>query len=414
MAVSLISMIIYTDISMLELLSLTKQIHNADKEPMVAALLLSLPSALKSKLETIAHLDLRTINNQEKLVLPNQIELALDDLTDTAHYQLVKQYAQSLPKSDYDQFVALLEDRVKELGFELGINNVFRYFFYAEGDPEFQHIDTMTKLIKELKKRNRISNPTLHNKLQTMIGNAIALCPTTQSMAKPIAGIDEQDERSKTQLIRAVIDHDIAMVKKLLDHGADVNMTDKYSITSLIYTVIHNNQIDMAKILLDHGADVNMPDKFGKTPLMYVVTTDDHYSQPNNNNRFDMLKLLLDHKADIDMPSKNGFTPLIYAARYNKLDMVKILLDHKADVNKKDKDGYTALMVAIAKSDFITMNVFDNEKDKIDQINIIKALIDKTVDPQQLYKHIKNKRYKTALDMAKRDALPDIIKLLEA
>ena len=97
--------------------------------------------------------DLRAINNQD-LVLPDEIELALDELTDTAHYQLVKEYAQSLQKSDYDQFVALLEDEVDELDFELGINNVFRYFFYTEGDPELQYFDAMTQLIKELKKED--------------------------------------------------------------------------------------------------------------------------------------------------------------------------------------------------------------------------------------------------------------------
>ena len=73
--------------------------------------------------------------------------------------------------------------------------------------------------------------------------------------------------------------------------------------------------------------------------------------------------------------------------------MVKILLDHKADVNKEDKDGYTALMLAIR------MNI-DNEKDKINQMNIIKVLIDRTVDPQQLYKYLKNKDGQTALDIA--------------
>ena len=52
-----------------------------------------------------------SINNQEQLLAPDNIELALSDLTDTTHYELVKEYAQSLPTSDYDQFIALLRTR---------------------------------------------------------------------------------------------------------------------------------------------------------------------------------------------------------------------------------------------------------------------------------------------------------------
>ena len=52
-----------------------------------------------------------SIDNQDQLLVPSNIELALNDLTDTAHYELVKEYAQSLPTSDYDQFIALLETR---------------------------------------------------------------------------------------------------------------------------------------------------------------------------------------------------------------------------------------------------------------------------------------------------------------
>ena len=52
-----------------------------------------------------------SVDNQGQLFVPDNIELALNDLTDTAHYELVKEYAQSLPTSDYDQFIALLETR---------------------------------------------------------------------------------------------------------------------------------------------------------------------------------------------------------------------------------------------------------------------------------------------------------------
>ena len=52
-----------------------------------------------------------SVDNQGQLFVPDNIELALNDLTDTAHYELVKEYALSLQKSDYDQFIARLENK---------------------------------------------------------------------------------------------------------------------------------------------------------------------------------------------------------------------------------------------------------------------------------------------------------------
>ena len=52
-----------------------------------------------------------SVDNQDQLLVPSNIELALNDLTDTAHYELVKEYALSLQKSDYDQFIARLENK---------------------------------------------------------------------------------------------------------------------------------------------------------------------------------------------------------------------------------------------------------------------------------------------------------------
>ena len=58
-----------------------------------------------------------SVDNQDQLLVPSNIELALNDLTDTAHYELVKEYALSLQKPDYDQFIALLETRKISAGF---------------------------------------------------------------------------------------------------------------------------------------------------------------------------------------------------------------------------------------------------------------------------------------------------------
>ena len=199
----------------------------------------------------------------------------------------------------------------------------------------------------------------LLNKLQTMIGNATELC---------FKIINEQDQYGKTKLTWAVINNDINKVKSLLERGAHVDMPNKDGFTPLITAALYNN--------------------------------------------LNMVKILLEYKADANAEDKQGGTPLAYAIMHKNLDIVTELLNHKAYVNKAViQDGYTPLMLAIISID----NEKDkNEKDKINQMNIIKALIDKKVDPQQSYKHIKNKHGQTALDTAKIHHLPDIVKLLEA
>lgn len=65
------------------------------------------------------------------------------------------------------------------------------------------------------------------------------------------------------------------LVKSLIEHGADVNVTDYEGNTPLIYAIMGDKygddmQIKIIDLLLENKADINMLDSAGRTPL-YIL-----------------------------------------------------------------------------------------------------------------------------------------------
>jgi uncharacterized protein len=86
----------------------------------------------------------------------------------------------------------------------------------------------------------------------------------------------------------------------------------------------------LAKKLIDRGADVN---KTGWAPLHYAAT----------NGHLEIMELLFANNAYIDADSPNGTTPLMMAAQYGSTAAVKRLLEEGADPALKNQLGLTAI-----------------------------------------------------------------------
>ena len=86
----------------------------------------------------------------------------------------------------------------------------------------------------------------------------------------------------------------------------------------------------LVKKLIERGADVNKP---GWAPLHYAAT----------GGHLEIMELLLEHHAFIDAESPNGTTPLMMAAHYGSAAAVKLLLDAGADTAMKNHLGLTAI-----------------------------------------------------------------------
>ena len=79
--------------------------------------------------------------------------------------------------------------------------------------------------------------------------------------------------------------------------------------------------------LLDHGADINAPSSWERTPLMGAALSD-HLA---------CMKLLLDRGADINATSSYGYTALIWAVQYGSAECVKLLLDRGAKIDQRSR-----------------------------------------------------------------------------
>jgi ankyrin repeat protein len=151
-------------------------------------------------------------------------------------------------------------------------------------------------------------------------------------------GIDPNtvdEERGDTALILAVRE-DSAKVIDLLLQNKDVKLDarSRNGDTALMLAA-YKNKPALVRALLDKGAE---PNQTGWTALHYAATV--------GNN--DIVQLLLDRSAYIDAESPNQTTPIMMAARGGHILTVKLLLDEGADVTLKNGAGMTAIDFARA------------------------------------------------------------------
>ena len=188
-----------------------------------------------------------------------------------------------------------------------------------------------------------------------------------------------------------------AMIRTLLDHGADVNRLGRYDMTALDLAAMrvrhHPETLETVKLLLMNGADAAdggsgwgsalywiseywyvVRGKFEKIVLREILREIRLFAQPDKAGAeknpplcaadIDLMTAafwgtpedlapILARGADVNARSGAfGFTPLIFASIWNYASASKFLIENGADVNAKSVDGNTALMFAIKTCDW--------------------------------------------------------------
>lgn len=154
--------------------------------------------------------------------------------------------------------------------------------------------------------------------------------------------VKDNETIGKTTLLHIAIAGRENDIFKLLIAGKDINInqsglvsikqnnTNNYKeITPLAYA-FYLNHIDMAEILLEKGAD---PDKY---PAVFFAS---------NENA---LNLLNKYHADMDILNDNKSRPLFEAVKSNKSQLVSLLIKNGADINKLDGSDNTLLYTAVS------------------------------------------------------------------
>ncbi len=133
-------------------------------------------------------------------------------------------------------------------------------------------------------------------------------------------------------------------------HNKDVNATDNapryirklYSDSkswhrrSALHWVALLGDTQSVAYLIEHGANVNVRDKYGNTPLHYASS--DGYENA--------VKLLIEAGADVNVQGMKKNAPLHYAALEGYEGICKALVDAGADVKAKRSGGATPISLA--------------------------------------------------------------------
>ncbi len=145
-----------------------------------------------------------------------------------------------------------------------------------------------------------------------------------------------QDAGGSTALHHAAAYATPAILKVLLDAGADVKAENRFGQQPLHWAFASREKVSL---LLERGAGVNAQAHDGRTAL---------YQAASQHHSTAVLELLLEKGADPNLATTNGRTPLMAAAAGGEAGMIRMLIQKKAKVNLHSGTGSVALMDAAA------------------------------------------------------------------
>lgn len=155
-------------------------------------------------------------------------------------------------------------------------------------------------------------------------------------LLKNQADVTIKTVRGRTPLHKAAYKKDASrIIKKLLEHGADINAKDNWDFTPL-RTANRNGNSEIVKVLLDHNAALPTDNS--------VLRWDLHYAAENGHLR--LIKKMEKHGMDLMQLNLTGGTFINSAAAGGSDNVIEYLLSKDVAVNKKNFYGMTPLHLA--------------------------------------------------------------------
>jgi ankyrin repeat protein len=202
--------------------------------------------------------------------------------------------------------------------------------------------------------------------------------------------LEARDRNGRTALHIAAGTDSYAIIKQLLQKGADVNAQDSDYKTPLYDA--QNPQV--VGLLLASRADANIPTSLGDTPLHKAcqlgldqvvasllsakanLEARDNYGQTpllkacqSNTNRFSISRMLIERNAEVNTADYQGLTPLHEACKQGDQDLTKLLLQHHSKVDMEDDAGETPLHKACAQGSTEVITALLEAQASVNKIN---------------------------------------------
>ena len=163
--------------------------------------------------------------------------------------------------------------------------------------------------------------------------------PPIRRFVTPLGDLSWVDFTGQTPFLRAAMAGDLAVMRLLLDKGADPNISTFAGTTALMaasgvnwmsdqtFTESKETLMEAVQLCLDKGADVNAKNSMGVTAVIGAA----------NRGSDDILEFLVKKGARLDIRDKEGRSPLVWAegvflatnapvAKPSTMDLIKKLL----------------------------------------------------------------------------------------
>lgn len=228
-------------------------------------------------------------------------------------------------------------------------------------------------------------------------------------------------------LFEAAMRKDAAAVRAALDAGADVNARNPIGQTPLMMAAGRIGGDAVVKVLLERGADPNLKDK-SPSIVPFGIFSGQTNAMIEASRVADgrSLRMLFEAGADVDLTNEHGGTALFYAIVSGNRENARLLMDQKANVNARLDDGVTPLIIAVQRDDrelaaeLIARGADVKAADRNGNTPLLWAAYTERADTELVQKLMKagattadrNKQGETALDWAKRRGNTGVVKML--
>ena len=168
--------------------------------------------------------------------------------------------------------------------------------------------------------------------------------------------------------------NDVGLMKKLIKHGADINIKGMSGKPLFTESILEDSYKEI-DLLLESGADPEA-EIDGQTPLLLALERQDGYLrnllikhgakldrngasgrhlayEALDNGDHDWLMQLIESGISADLKSKDGNTLLLTAMADNNYKLVDFLIEKDADVNKPNSRGITPITHAVSNGDMV-------------------------------------------------------------
>ena len=160
--------------------------------------------------------------------------------------------------------------------------------------------------------------------------------------------VNATNKRHQTALTNTCINKDESAINVLLNARTNPNITDADGDTCLHTAAIKECSKEVLQAIIDHGVDVNATNKRNQTVLTIAYTNKDESA----------ITVLLNARANPNIADADGHTCLhIAVIKECSIEALQAIIDHAVDVNALNKDNETALTIACINKDESAINV---------------------------------------------------------